>query len=98
MPLAIKHCPPDCSCRWLTELDRRILRYLAKGHSNGEVARFVKHSESYVKKRLQHIGQRLGVASRLEIVLRAQALGLLPIPAAARGPAMGDPRLDRDPS
>jgi LuxR family maltose regulon positive regulatory protein len=61
----------------LTERELEVLRLLAAGRSNAEMAAglFVEHST--VKTHLIHLYRKLGVHSRIQAVTRARALGLL---------------------
>jgi LuxR family transcriptional regulator, maltose regulon positive regulatory protein len=61
----------------LTERELAVLRLLAAGRSNAEMAAglFVEHST--VKTHLIHLYRKLGVHSRIQAVARARALGLL---------------------
>ncbi|HEU5103018.1 MAG TPA: LuxR C-terminal-related transcriptional regulator [Roseiflexaceae bacterium] len=57
------------------ELD--VLRLLASGMDNAQIARALSVAVSTVKSHINHIFGKLGVGSRLEAVLRAQELKLL---------------------
>ena len=57
------------------ELD--VLRLLASGMDNAEIAHQLAVAVSTVKSHINHIFGKLGVRSRLEAVLRAQELRLL---------------------
>jgi LuxR family maltose regulon positive regulatory protein len=61
----------------LTERELEVLRLLAAGRSNAEMAAglFVEHST--VKTHLIHLYRKLGVHSRIQAVARARALGLV---------------------
>jgi LuxR family maltose regulon positive regulatory protein len=61
----------------LTEQERRVLRLLAAGRSNAEMAAELFVEQSTVKTHLVHLYSKLGVHSRTQAVARARALGLL---------------------
>ncbi len=60
--------PPDSA---LSPREREILRHLAKGASNKEIARTLDVAESTVKIHVQHILRKLGLASRLQAAVWA---------------------------
>ena len=61
----------------LTNREREILRLVAEGRSNGEVARILWVTEQTVKFHLSNIYRKLGVANRTEAGRWAQLTGLL---------------------
>jgi DNA-binding NarL/FixJ family response regulator len=61
----------------LSETDVAILRHLAKGLSNKEIAALVHLSTHTVKDRLQKIGVSLEARSRTEMVAEAMRAGLI---------------------
>jgi LuxR family maltose regulon positive regulatory protein len=61
----------------LTERERAVLRLLAAGRSNTEMAAELFVEQSTVKTHLIHLYRKLGVHSRTQTVARARALGLL---------------------
>jgi LuxR family maltose regulon positive regulatory protein len=61
----------------LSEREVEVLRLLASGGSNAQLARTLVVSTSTVKTHLQHIYGKLGVANRTQAVARAQELHLL---------------------
>jgi LuxR family maltose regulon positive regulatory protein len=61
----------------LSEREVEVLRLLASGGSNAQLARTLVVSTSTVKTHLQHIYGKLGVANRTQAVARAQELRLL---------------------
>lgn len=61
----------------LTEHELRILRLVAHGLTNGQIAGFLKIKERTVEFHLSQIFQRLEVSSRTAAVLKAERLGLL---------------------
>ena len=77
--------PPDVarditapeSAEELTEREREVLRRVAEGHSNAEVARSLWISEQTVKFHLSNVYQKLGVSNRTEAARYAQLHGLL---------------------
>jgi two-component system nitrate/nitrite response regulator NarL len=52
----------------LTERDRTILRYLLQGLTNREMAERIDVSEGAVKASLRHVGKKLGVRTRTQLV------------------------------
>jgi LuxR family transcriptional regulator, maltose regulon positive regulatory protein len=61
----------------LTERELEVLRLLASGRSNAEMAAELFVEQSTVKTHLIHLYRKLGVHSRTQTVARARALGLL---------------------
>lgn len=57
--------------------EMEVLRLLAKGYDNARICQELYLSSSAVKNRLTRIARRLGVDSRLQIVIRATELGLV---------------------
>jgi DNA-binding NarL/FixJ family response regulator len=61
----------------LTAKEREVLRLLAAGRSNAEIAGALFVSPATVKTHLAHIYEKLGVRGRYEALTRAVALGLV---------------------
>jgi two-component system, NarL family, response regulator LiaR len=61
----------------LTPREMDVLRLLAQGHSNKEIARTLQLVEETVKFHVRHILAKLGVQSRTQAVLMAIRLGLV---------------------
>ncbi|MBN9426085.1 MAG: helix-turn-helix transcriptional regulator [Burkholderiales bacterium] len=61
----------------LTPKETRMLRLLADGHSNGELARQLFVSDSTVRTHLRNINQKLNAANRTQAVAIARRLGLI---------------------
>jgi len=61
----------------LTERELDVLRLLAVGRSNAEMAAELFVEPSTVKTHLIHVYSKLDVRSRTQAVARARALGLL---------------------
>lgn len=61
----------------LSAREIEVLRLVADGASNGEVARRLHISEATVKSHLVHVFSKLGVASRTAAVSEARTLGVL---------------------
>lgn len=64
----------------LTERETEVLRLLAQGESNKEIARHLHVVEDTVKTHVRHILSKLGVQSRTQAVLSALRLGLIAAP------------------
>ncbi|GAA1163325.1 response regulator transcription factor [Streptomyces hebeiensis] len=64
----------------LTDREQDVLRLLAHGHSNREIARELYLSETTVKGYVRGLLTKLDVPSRLAAVIRAYELGLAPLP------------------
>lgn len=62
-----------------TERERDVLRLLVQGKSNREIAEELSIAEITVKNYLSHIFEKLGVSNRTQAVIRAMALGLVPL-------------------
>ncbi|HLH69785.1 MAG TPA: response regulator transcription factor [Candidatus Dormibacteraeota bacterium] len=60
-----------------TEREIEILRMVAHGHANKEIARSLRISEETVKFHLKNISRRLGARTRTEAVVTATRLGYL---------------------
>lgn len=61
----------------LTPREMDVLRLLAQGHSNKEIARILHLVEETVKFHVRHILDKLGVQSRTQAVLAAIRLGMV---------------------
>jgi DNA-binding NarL/FixJ family response regulator len=62
----------------LTERETQVLRLLAQGASNKEIARDLFLGEKTVKTHVSNVLSKLGVQSRTQAALRAVQLGLVP--------------------
>lgn len=61
----------------LTERDREVLDLLAQGLTNVEMARELVITEAAVKSRLTQLTGKFGVASRVQLLVRACELGVV---------------------
>jgi len=61
----------------LSERELEVLRLIAQGHSNQQIAEALIVSVGTIKKHLNNIFGKLGVQSRTQAVARARALSLL---------------------
>lgn len=64
-------------CDELTDRERAILRFLAEGHTNREMAVSLALAEVTVKKHVQSIIGKLGVSDRTHAAITALRLGLI---------------------
>jgi LuxR family maltose regulon positive regulatory protein len=62
----------------LSEGEAEVLRLLAVGRQNQEIAEELVVTLSTVKKHVTHILEKLGAANRTQATARARELGLLP--------------------
>lgn len=67
----------DAAVEGISDSEMEVLRLLAKGYDNASICHELYLSPSAVKNRLTRIARRLGVDSRLQIVIRAAELGLV---------------------
>jgi DNA-binding NarL/FixJ family response regulator len=70
--------PVESAVRDLTRRELEILRLVAEGHSNSQLARMLWVTEQTVKFHLSNIYRKLDVANRTEASRWAQLNGLLP--------------------
>ncbi len=68
----------------LTERETEVLRLLAQGQSNKEIARELRVNESTVKSHVSSILAKLGVQGRTQAALHAVRMGLVPAPTVDR--------------
>jgi LuxR family maltose regulon positive regulatory protein len=61
----------------LSEREQQVLRLLAQGASNQDIAQQLVIAYDTVKRHVSHIFSKLGVQNRVHAVRRAQELGLL---------------------
>lgn len=64
----------------LTEREWAVLRLLARGQSNREIAQSLQISETTVKTHVKNVLGKLGVPSRTQAALYAVRVGLVPLP------------------
>ena len=76
-PRAPRRSRPKSDSHGLTKREQEILRLVAEGRSNGEVARKLWVTEQTVKFHLSNIYRKLGVTNRTEAGRQAQLIGLL---------------------
>lgn len=68
---------PDGMVASITKRESEVLQLLAEGLSNGEMATELYITESAVKSRISQLTQKLGVESRVQVLVRACELGLV---------------------
>jgi DNA-binding NarL/FixJ family response regulator len=69
---------PDLLPHSLTERELEVLRLLARGQTNRQIAKNLVISTLTVKTHVQHILGKLGVSDRTQAAIRAAELGLSP--------------------
>lgn len=69
--------PGDPDGSDLTDRERDVLRLLARGQSNPEIAANLHVSESTIKSNLTRIMDKLEVRDRVQVIIRAAQLGLV---------------------
>ena len=72
----------------LTERQRQVLKLMADGMTNGQIARVLRFSESTVRQETMAIYRIFGVRGRAEAVEMGERLGMLG-PEPGSGPALG---------
>ncbi len=73
---AIRPQPASPTFPELTEREREILKLIAEGHRNAEIAATLVLSPKTVRNHITNILSKLQVADRAEAVLRAREAGL----------------------
>jgi len=68
----------DPAAALLSRREIDVLRLLAAGQSNNEIARCLMIAESTVKMHIKHLYDKLDVHNRVEAAVQAQALRLFP--------------------
>jgi DNA-binding NarL/FixJ family response regulator len=68
---------PDTPVEQPTERELEVLRLIAEGASNQDIARRLVVSLATVKSHVNHLFAKLGVESRVQLLVRARSLGLL---------------------
>ena len=68
--------PPEPLAVPLSEREREVVRLLAAGHSNREIARRLYLAEGTVKNHVTNVLAKLGARDRTQAALRARELGL----------------------
>ena len=67
----------------LTPREIEVLRLLARGRSNKEIARLLVITPKTAANHVQRVLDKLGAGSRAEVAARAVELGVTPPPSAA---------------
>ena len=79
--------------RLLTKREEEVVRLVAEGLQNREIAKELKLSEHTIKNYLFHIFEKLGVSSRVELVLYAVSSA-----KSAQTAAVQDDKQERKPA
>jgi DNA-binding NarL/FixJ family response regulator len=69
--------PGETAIERLTPREHEVLRYLAQGQTNSEIAAALVVSVATVKFHVEHIIAKLGVAGRTQTAVRAVEFGIL---------------------
>ena len=72
-----EHPKPVAGDNPLTARQSELVGWLAQGLTNAQIGRRMYLSEGSVKQYLQQIGERLGVSSRTQILIRGVQLGIV---------------------
>lgn len=83
-----RYLPPDCAGltpspgqMWLTPREREVLRLLARGESNCQIASHLGVSDETVKTYVKHLFSKLDVHSRSQAILTGVKMGLVVLEA-----------------
>jgi NarL family two-component system response regulator LiaR len=68
----------------LTEREAEVLRLVARGYSNREMASILQISDSTLKTHVKHVLAKLNLASRTQAALYALRIGLADVDADVR--------------
>ena len=60
----------------LTTRELEVVRLIAQGHSNAEIAAELFVSDATVKTHINHIFSKLGARDRSQVIVKARQLGL----------------------
>jgi DNA-binding NarL/FixJ family response regulator len=88
-PRAARRSRAKSESHGLTKREQEILKLVAEGRSNGEVARKLWVTEQTVKFHLSNIYRKLGVTNRTEAGRQAQLIGLLDDDSSTRESVSG---------
>jgi DNA-binding NarL/FixJ family response regulator len=83
----LSEAPASDQAKPLTERETEVLRLLAQGYANKEIARQLGIADKTVKVHVGNILHKLGAQSRTQAALYAVRIGLVPTLASHTGPA-----------
>jgi DNA-binding CsgD family transcriptional regulator len=77
-PLPFDGNPKAAESLGLSARELEVLREIAAGHSNKDIARVLEVSPNTVKTHVSHVYEKLGAKRRTDALRKARELGLLP--------------------